>query len=139
MLFKINDSNNKFVEYVTLCVNENDFSSFFGRVVPKLQKTKFLATKMGLVWDFNSSNYRTSPIKIHLYGNNSQQTYYFHEIVSCSRQKRIDEHNSAGRVLRTAWTNHYYGGSISATYSTSTYAYTTGSSNFAFGGTYRVQ
>lgn len=94
MLFKVTDSNNdKFIEYVSLCLSSKDLEDtalFCERMLPKLK-----AIKSGLLANANNCSYnyygyKNFPLLIDCYVENREEPFYLKEMVSQKRQREMD-------------------------------------------------
>lgn len=112
MLFKVTDSNNdKFIEYVSLCLSSQDLEDtalFCEKMLPKLKAIKSGLFSNATNCSYNYYGYKNYPLLIDCYVENRGDPFYLKEMVSQKRQKEIDAYqaiqNQAYKAQYT-WSN----------------------------------
>jgi hypothetical protein len=129
MLFKVVDHNNKFIQYASLCISEEDLKNsifFNSNISPKLKAIKSGIFSSLINCSFNQYTYKVAAIKIECYIENAFHPYYLDEIVS---SKRAAEINSS---QQNSWTTNSWQSSTYPEWSASTTAANTITYTFTY-------
>lgn len=135
MLFKVVDHNNKFVQYTSLCISEEDLKNsvfFNSNISPKLRAVKSGIFSSVINCSYNQYTYKVAPIKIECYIENAFNPYYLDEILSSKRAHEIISNKPAPASIwqgldyssTTGWTTSATTTMAASNYITFTYTYT---------------
>lgn len=90
MLFKVYDVNNKFIQYVSLCVNSNTLSNVSDVLYDMIHKTNIPQFDKVNTCYYNYYNVSMSPINIYC-GNGGNTCFILKEVLSDKRLKEIKD------------------------------------------------